>query len=281
MTEGTGPGRSRAASSSTQSIWRRVLFVCSLLLLVGCVIPPLVVLARRYEWVEALQFSLFAVGIPALLVLSAPWHVLGLSNGSVTEDPDGLAPSVSTLRPADRLALGRRRHREPYRAVFVAVLFLAVMVFWRTPVGVNGLVHHASLVALEGATLTAAGIALWLELVESLPLVPRLTRPHRIAMSAICMWTIWVMAYLVGLSGGSWYTAFAHHAGSGVSVSADQQLTTAVIWLISGCAFVPLVFWNLFKWLQAEEDPDQALHHLVRMERTRGGAAEGSRPSPS
>jgi cytochrome c oxidase assembly factor CtaG len=206
--------------------------------------------------------------------------VLGLSGGAVAEDPDGMDTSVGALRPIDRLALGRRRHRDPYRAVLFAGCFLAVMILWRTPLGVNGIVRHPWLVLLEAVTLTPAGVFLWLELVESLPLVPRLTRPHRIAMAAVCMWTIWVMAYLVGLSHGSWYTAFAHHAGGGLSVSADQQLTTGVIWLISGCAFVPLVFWNLFRWLQSEEDPDQALSHLVRIERTRGGAGDGRHPTP-
>jgi cytochrome c oxidase assembly factor CtaG len=119
-------------------------------------------------------------------------------------------------------------------------------------------------------TLLVAGIGIWLELVESPPLVPRLSRPNRVALAAVCMWTIWILAYLVGLSHVAWYHAYLHHPGQGLSLSADQQLTTGTMWLVSGCAFIPVIFWNLVRWLQSEEDPDEEMHALVRLERTRG-----------
>jgi cytochrome c oxidase assembly factor CtaG len=135
-------------------------------------------------------------------------------------------------------------------------------------------------VALEAVTLVPVGMGLWLELVESPPLTPRLSRPHRVALAALSMWAIWVLAYLVGLSHASWYHAYVHHAGSGLSLSADQQLTTGLMWFISGCAFIPVVFWNLIRWLQSEEDPDEELHRLLRQERIRGRTVEGGSTSP-
>ncbi len=69
---------------------------------------------------------------------------------------------------------------------------------WRTPVGVNALARHPWLVVVEAVTLVPLGMGLWLELVESPPLTPRLSRPHRVALAAVSMWTIWVLAYLVG-----------------------------------------------------------------------------------
>jgi hypothetical protein len=94
------------------------------------------------------------------------------------------------------------------------------------------------------------------------------------------MWTIWVLAYLVGLSHGSWYPAYVHHPGRGFSLSADQQLTTGTMWFVSGCAFIPVVFWNLIRWLQSEEDPDEELHRLVRQERTRCRPLDSGQATP-
>lgn len=140
--------------------------------------------------------------------------------------------------------------------------------------------RHPWLVVVEAVTLLVVGVGLWLELAESPPLTPRVSRPHRVAMAAVTMWAIWVVAYLVGLSHGSWYHAYLHGPGSSFSLSADQQLTTATMWVVSGCAFIPVVFWNLIRWLQSEDDPDGEFYHLVRMERTRRGPLDRSQFTP-
>ena len=124
-----------------------------------------------------------------------------------------------------------------------------------------------------------AGVGLWLELVESPPFSPRLARPKRIALAAVAMWTIWVTAYLVGLSHASVYRSYAHVAGRDLSVSADQALTTGILWVTSLCAFIPVIFSNLVLWLRSDEDPDDALYRLVR-DRRRSAAPHpvGERP---
>ena len=144
---------------------------------------------------------------------------------------------------------------------------------------VDALARHRWLVLVEAATLVAVGVGLWLELVESPPLVPRLPRPGRVALAAVSMWTVWILAYLVGLSHASWYPAYPHHAGTGFSLSADQQLTTGMMWFVSACAFIPVVYWNLIRWLQSEEDPDDELHHLMRQERIRGRTLGPGQPA--
>jgi cytochrome c oxidase assembly factor CtaG len=250
---------------------RLILSVLAVLLLVLSLVPPLATYARRFEFVEALQFCLLAVVVPAVAACGAGWHRLGLAAATplaIGDDGDLLAPDG--LRPVDRLALGRKRHPDPWRAAVAAGVFLAVVVLWRIPLSVDALARHSWLVIVEAATLVPTGIALWLELVESPPLSPRLTRPLRVAMAAVVMWVIWVLAYLVGLSHGAWYHGFDHSLATGISVSADQQLTTGVMWMVSGAAFVPVVFWNLIFWLQSEEDPDDELYRLMRQERSRG-----------
>lgn len=283
MSGGAGAGRSpRRPAPEGHTSARTALLVVALALLVACVVPPLSTQARRYEFVEAAQFCLLAIVVPALLVLGAPWRRLGLASPFVpAPDADGpTAESLAAMGAMDRLAAGRRRHPEAVRSTCFAGLYLAGAVAWRIPPAVNSLARDPWLLAVEVLTLVPVGMGLWLELVDSPPLTPRLSRPHRVALAAVSMWAIWVLAYLVGLSHASWYHAYAHHAGTGFSLSADQQLTTGLMWFISGCAFIPVVFWNLIRWLQSEEDPDEELHHLVRQERIRGRTLEGGPSSP-
>jgi cytochrome c oxidase assembly factor CtaG len=269
---------------------RDALLALALVLVAACLLPPLATEARRYEFAEAIQYSVLGVVVPALVALGAPWRRLGLASPSGPAEADGgagrttgpaspstWAPAVSRLRAVDRLARGRRRHPEALRSACFFALYLAGSILWRMPASVNALTHHPWLLAVEAVTLVVVGTGLWLELVESPPLVPRLSRPHRVALAAVSMWAVWILAYLVGLSHASWYHAFIHHAGTGLSLSADQQLATGTMWFISGCAFVPVVFWNLVQWLQSEEDPDEELHRLLRVERIRGRTEPGGR----
>ena len=223
----------------------------AVVVLVVALVPPLNGLARSYEWVEAIQFAALGIGVPALLVMGAPWAVIGLGSR------------------ARMIADSRMRHPEAARSAAFAIADLCGFIVWRTPVAVNWLVGGAWRVIFEAFVLLVVGVGLWMEIVESPPLSPRSTRPVRMAIAAAAMWMIWVMAYLVGLSHGNWYHAYQHVAGRGLSLAADQQVTTGVLWATAACAFVPVIFWNLVMWLRSEEDPDQELHRLAKEERRR------------
>jgi cytochrome c oxidase assembly factor CtaG len=252
-----------AAPERPLSHWRDLLSVTAAVLLVGAVVPPLASSARRLEVVQALQFSLLAVAVPALVTLGAPWRRLGLAGAEGQADLEGVA-LPERLRPADRLAAAHHRHRQPARAFVWLVLFAVAAALWRAPVGVDALVRHPWFTVLEAVTLVGTGIALWLELVASPPFAPRLSHPLRIAVAALAMWTIWVTAYLVGLSHTSVYVPYHHVAGRDLSVWADQALTTALLWLASLAAFLPVIFSNLMTWLRGDDDADDALYRLVR-----------------
>jgi cytochrome c oxidase assembly factor CtaG len=258
---------------------RPALVVLAPLALVAALAPPLSSEARRVETLEALQFAMLAIGVPALVALGAPWRLLRLTAG-----PTGAADAegVSVLdRPliADRVAAARRRHPGPARSVACLLLDVAVVVAWRVPVSVDALARHGWLSLVEGITLVVAGTGLWLELVASPPFAPRLARPKRIALAALAMWTIWVTGYLVGLSHASVYRAFPHVAGRGLSVAADQAMATWVLWFTSLCAFLPVIFSNLVTWLRGDEDADDALYRLVRDGRRRSGSLPADRSS--
>lgn len=231
-------------------------------------LPPLSHLARRYEWGEVLRYGILAMVVPLLVVLGAPWR---------------------RAAPAAALARGRARHPELGRALGFVLLDAVVMVWWFTPAAVRATNGNLWLTPLEAATLIACGIGLWLELVESPPLVPRSSRLRRVVLGAVAMWLVWIEAYLVGLSQSGWYRNFGHVAGHGLSRAADQQVTAVVLWSIATVVFVPVIFLNALRWLHSEEDPDEEFNRLMReerrgaraiMERRATGRQDGGAPAP-
>jgi len=253
---------------------RPALAVVGAVLLVSVLVPPLSTEAGRSEAFEALQFALLAVGVPALVASGAPWRRLRLATGPADDGDRDQRTDARSRRLVDRMAAARRRHRQPGRSLMYLVLDAAVIVAWRLPPSVDAVARHGWTAVIEALCLVGAGTGLWLELVASPPLVPRLDPPKRIAMAAVAMWTIWVTAYLVGLSHASVYRAYPHVTGRDLSVSADQALTTGVLWFTSLCAFLPVIFSNLITWLRTDEDPDDALYRLVRDGRRRTGRTE-------
>ena len=204
-------------------------------LVVICLVPPLSVLARRYLFVESIQFCVFAMAAPALLVLGAPWHLVRVW------------PAADRL--ARRLAEGRRR-----RASFVPVLgclvaWAAACLCWRLPPVLDALARYPVLVLAQAVTLCATGIALWLELVPSPPLTPRLAGPQRACVAAVAMWFTWAVAYVLGFAAHPVVGAY-DRAGSHLSTVADQEITVFLVWAVAGVCFIPVIFVALLTWLK-------------------------------
>jgi len=161
----------------------------------------------------------------------------------------------------------RTRHPELVRTTGFVVLDLLAVVAWRTPAAVAAVARDGWLAPVEAVTLIAFGTGLWLELVESPPLVPRSGPLRRAVLAAVTMWVFWVDAYVVGLSSPVWYRNFHHVAGHGLSAAADQQIAAALFWFVAAVMFVPVVLWSALQWIRSEEDPDSELYRLTKTER--------------
>lgn len=200
----------------------------------GMLLPPLAGRARHYLFVQALQFVTFAVAGPALLVLASRWR-----------------PRLSRLPGA------RHARRPAVRAAVRLAAFTALAVTWRLPAVVSALARHPALVAAEMMTLLAAGVGIWAELASPRPAAEQLPRPARGAMAAAAMWTIWVLAYLTGMSGTSWFAAYHHGTLGGLGAAADQQLATAILWAVPALCFLPVVYVTAIAWLGTGSGADQ------------------------
>jgi cytochrome c oxidase assembly factor CtaG len=196
------------------------------------VMPPVASEARHYAAVQAVQFVIFAVVAPALLVLG--W------------------PRFTSWR---RLAGWLARGGPEVRVLTRLLPFMALVIMWRLPAVLAALARDPALALAELVTLLVTGSAVWLELAGPPASGASSPRPLRATVAAIAMWTIWIIAYITGMSGGSLFPAVGAAAGA-----ADQrQIAAAVLWAVPGIAFVPVVYVMVMTWLAERDDPDKEL----------------------
>jgi cytochrome c oxidase assembly factor CtaG len=222
---------------------RRWLAVVAAVLVVASLLPPADALERRYLFAESIQFCVFALAAPALAVLAG----LGAPGSMV------LAGAGRLRRRAEVNGSGPRL--PPFTAaVCYLIAWVVACVAWRLPPVLDGLARHPVLAVAEAVTLFAAGTGLWLVLVGSPPLAPRLTRPQRAVIAALAMWSIWVIAYILGFARDSVVHAY-DGAGSHLVTVDDQEITAFVLWAGAAFAFLPVVFTAVITWLRDGSEP--------------------------
>jgi len=200
--------------------------IAAVILITSTLLPPAADYARQYAFAQALPFVIFAVAGPALLVLAVPWPA------RLARQPGGPHPGRPAARAAIRL-----------------IAFVAVAVTWRLPITVNALVRDPALIAAETITLLVAGTGAWAELAGPRAAPGQLPPPARAVMAAAAMWTLWVLAYLTGMSGTAWFAAYRHGAPGGLSAAADQQIAAAIMWAVPAACFLPVLFVMVIAWL--------------------------------
>lgn len=224
-----------------------------LALMAVAMVPPVETLARQYLFVESVQFCLLSMAGPALIVLGAPWRLLRLSRGQTTKPADRPDQAGTHRGLADRLAARRLDRPSFARAMGFGVWWVGVCVCWRLPPVLDAVARHPALILAELATLSPTGLGLWLELVSSPPMMPRVSRPRRAAIAALAMWSTWAIAFILGFATGPVVHAY-DGAGSSLSAVADQELAAFVLWLAAACCFVPVIFVALLTWLRDGAD---------------------------
>ena len=82
MTSGAATVRPREQAER----WRVWYLLAAVVIAVVVLVPPLSSTARHWEYGAALQFSLLAMVLPALVTVGAPWRLLKLAgNGEATK----------------------------------------------------------------------------------------------------------------------------------------------------------------------------------------------------
>ena len=239
------------------------LALAGIALVVACLVPPLSVLARRYLFVESIQFCAFALAAPALVALGEPWRRLAFGA------PWRLVPR-GAARAVPRLAEARWRRTSFVATLSYLIAWVVLCLLWRLPPVLDELARHPLLVLPEAVTLGAAGLGLWLELAPAPaaapaavpaavpaaapPSAPRRLRPERALIAALAMWSVWAIAYVLGFAHDSVVHAY-DQAGSHLGPVADQEIAAFLLWAAAGAAFAPVVFTVLFTWLRDSSEP--------------------------
>lgn len=214
------------------------LAAAAVVLLLAAVLPPVATYAERYAFAQAIQFAAFAILTPALLAAGMPPRIAVLCELTGRHTCPKMSPARAA---ASRL-----------------VPFIALVITWRLPPLLDALASYPALSVAEPVTLAGAGLGVWLAIAgrtaEPLP------RPLRAAMAAVAMWTIWIIAYVTGMSSLALIPRNPA-ATEAISAAADRQLAAATLWAVPAICFAPVIYYLLITWLgerdkQEDEQPE-------------------------
>jgi putative membrane protein len=173
-----------------------------------------------------------AVAGPGLLVLGAPWAALRLTDARL-----------------------RWLAAKPPITVTVANV---IWIGWQLPVLADAAHGNAVLRLVEYATLVAAGVLFWLQLISSRPVTQQVTPLRRFVLLVATLVASTVLGMALVFGANVVYPGYAGAAHSGMSVVQDQQLAGAILWM--GMLF-PLVVAGvalLMQWFSNEESAELA-----------------------
>jgi len=236
---------------------RAASYQAGLLLALLAIVSPMGYWAYRFIWVRNVQDVVLAIAAPALIVLGAPWRPLtrGLRLGGRLNPADQRA----AVSAGDEEA-GTRNWSPGWTAVpiLVTVAFCVTWWVWHVPAPFDAALSSSAVYAAEVVSYLTAGIVLWLQLVESPPLRPRLAPLRRIVLVLAVAASGTVLGLIRVYSAGLVYPAylgFRHHV---LSVVADQQVGGAVLWVIPLVPFSVLAVALAIRWLKDEESEASA-----------------------
>jgi putative membrane protein len=231
--------------------WQTVACYAGLLAVLLAVGSPVGYWSGTFIWVRALQDILLGVVAPALIVLGAPWLVVRRGLGH---------PAVAVLAEAEQAAAAAAPARRPapprLRSWPVAVtgLFILVWCGWYVPALYDAGLHHPVLLAAQAVSYLGVGVLFWLQLIGSRPFTPRFAPLYRVMLIAAVVLASTVLGMVLGFGANVIYPGYrgvgSHHL---LTVTADQQLGGAELWVLVLLPYVIAGVSLLIQWLNDEE----------------------------
>ena len=265
MREAAADARRQGRRLPPGQLRRAVAFQAGLLLAVLAVVSPVGYWSYRFIWVRNFQDVILAIAAPALIVLGAPW--LPLRRGTVLLGSDRRAAGMPG-RADDGNAAGRDWSSGwPAVPIVVTVVFCVIWWVWHLPGPFDAAVRTPAVYVLEMITYLAAGILLWLQLLESPPLRPQLPPLRRIALVVVLAASGTVLGLIRAYGPGVAYPAYLDVGRSVSAVVSDQQAGGGILWVIPLIPLSILAVALAIRWLSDDEseataaDFDRLLKH--------------------
>jgi putative membrane protein len=219
-------GLSRQAMTRSAAVEAAV-FQAGLLAALLALVSPLGHWSGVFIWVRAIQDLVLAVVAPGLIVLGAPWTVLGWRR-------------VGTPRWLRRPEV-------------VVVAFNVIWLGWHVPALFDRVPASASAAAAEHLTYLAAGIGFWLALIGSRPWSPAAAPMRRVTLLVATVAADTVLGMVLVFGSGVLYPAYANAGHHVMTVVDDQQLAGAVLWMGLLPPMIIATVAALMHWLSDEE----------------------------
>ncbi len=89
------------------------------------------------------------------------------------------------------------------------------------------------------------------------------------------MWTIWIIAYVTGMSAAT-LTPRTAAAARSLGSAVDRQIAAAVLWAVPAICFAPVVYYMLVTWLGDRDKQED--EHLALTGPGPAGLIPGRRP---
>jgi cytochrome c oxidase assembly factor CtaG len=138
--------------------------------------------------------------------------------------------------------------------VTVTVLFSLVWCGWYVPALFDAGVHHPLVLAVQAVSYLVVGVLFWLQLIGSRPLHPRFAPLYRVMLIAGTVLTSTILGMVLGFGVNVIYPTYrgvgSHHL---LTVTADQQLAGAELWVLVLLPYVIAGVALLVRWLNDEE----------------------------
>ena len=255
-------GKPLPLGADTQSV---IMFLIGIFLLSLSFFTPIMYWSMVYLYMHMLIHVLVMIAVPPFIVGSKPWTLMhmGLPKHGVTV-VGGLGRILGTGGPLYPLV------RFVTNPLVSLLYFILIMWVWFYPPLMTYAVTNEYVMDLMHFTFITAGMGLFLQLIDNPPFPKRVKNPViRLGMILVGTYSSFMLAMLLGLSSGPWFSVYLHIPGKTLSGMADQQIAASVLWVLCMEPFVYTAYYNIKLWMSQADagEYDEPTPWLKRIRR--------------
>lgn len=218
---------------------------------------PIPTWAMVYQWVHMIWHLDLMVFAPPFLIISDPWAEM--AEGVPAPLMERMRRGYRGLASHDRVARFARVVSSPWAAV---IAFDSAMWIWHVPGPFDWAMQSSGRMELMMFSFFFAGVFMWYVAIDQGRRRYHengiLRFAHIASVSMSCM----LLAILLGLSSGAWYSAFDWAMGTyrTMSLLADQQIAAGILWVFGA---VPWFIAGIYVLRDALTDEERGENNIT------------------
>ncbi len=238
-------GEPLALGADTQSV---IMFLIGMFVLSVTFFSPVMYWSMVYLYMHMLVHVLVMIAVPPFIVGSKPWTLMSMGI------PERFIPRVKSIASMLKGGLLAPVVGFVTNPLVALSYFILIMWLWFYPPLMTYAVTNKYVMDLMHLTFITAGMGLFLQLIDSPPFPKRVKNPViRLGMILIGTYSSFMLAMLLGLSSGPWFSVYSHIPGKTLSGMADQQIAASVLWVMCMEPFVYTAYYNIKLWMSQSD----------------------------